>query len=320
MAEHTGLEQAVRDVVDPSVLMGRLTRGLLTFVPQADGAVIELVDDLGMLTYVSAAGTLEGSVGTRLQKDGSLSGLAMGTHNILRCDDTESDPRVDRGACRRLGIASMVCVPLVCGPDSVGVLKVSSRTLGAFSDAEMATLAEVAGFVSTAVRSATEVARAMGSLLSTPGAGLAGGSGDRVDHDLVSGADAVARFVGEVLRPGIVADVETRNRIEELLARSTFTVLYQPIVNLENGSPAALEALARFPGWAGPSTEAVFADATRVGLGAELELATVEAALRALRHLPPEVALAVNVGPAVVGDPGSAPWSRRPGPGASSLS
>lgn len=300
MAEHTALEQAVRNAIDPSVLMGRLTRGLLTFVPQADGAVIELVDDLGLLTYVSAAGTLEGSVGTRLQKDGSLSGLAMGTGSILRCDETESDPRVDRRACRRLGIASMVCVPLVCGPDPIGVLKVSSRKPGAFSDAETATLAEVAGFVSTAVRSATEVARAMGSLLSTP---TMGRSGAGVDQDLVSGADAVARFVGEVLRPGMVADVATRTRIEELLAGSAFAVVYQPIMDLGSGSMAAVEALARFPGWAGASTEAVFADATRVGLGAELELATVEAALRALKDLPSEVALAVNIGPAVVGDP-----------------
>ena len=50
----------------------------------------------------------------------------MHTNSILSCEDTETDGRVDREACRLTGIRSMVCVPLRQGDNPIGVLKVSA--------------------------------------------------------------------------------------------------------------------------------------------------------------------------------------------------
>ena len=51
-------------------------------------------------------------LGLRLARKGSLSGLCVQTGDILRCEDSEIDPRVDREACRRVGLRSMVVTPL----------------------------------------------------------------------------------------------------------------------------------------------------------------------------------------------------------------
>jgi len=50
----------------------------------------------------------------------------MRLNEVLRCDDTESDPRVNREACRKIGLRSMVVVPLYHNGGPVGVLKVLS--------------------------------------------------------------------------------------------------------------------------------------------------------------------------------------------------
>ena len=303
MDQHTGIREAVRDVADPSALMSRVVRGALTFVPQAEGAVVELVDAQGLLTYVSAAGSLEPYVGTCLRLDGSLSGRAMATRSTLRCDNAETDGRVDHRACREMGIASMVCVPLVHGRESVGVLKVCSSRTAAFGEADAAALSELAGFVSAVVKSASDVALIMAGLLSGADERGSEASVGTDDEGLVSASDAVATFVADVLRPGIVANLETENRIETLLSTSAFTMVYQPIVDLRSGRVAGVEALARFPGSPTLPTAAWFADADAVGLGTQLELAAVEAALAVLGRLPEGVALAVNAGPGTIGEP-----------------
>ena len=61
------------------------------------------------------------------------------------------------------------------------------------------------------------------------------------------------------------------------------TLVFQPVVDLAGASVAGYEALARFPGTAGP--DVWFAAAAEAGLGAELEALAVHKALRRLPHL-----------------------------------
>lgn len=98
----------------------------------ADGAVIELAEGDEMV-YRAASGCGTSQLGLRLARQGSLSGLSVNTNQVLICLDSEEDPRVDRAACRRVGIRSMVVVPLHHNGTVVGVLKVAARQPDAFS-------------------------------------------------------------------------------------------------------------------------------------------------------------------------------------------
>lgn len=106
---------------------------------QAKGAVIELVDGDCMI-YRCASEALVQHVGLSIPRAGSLSGLCVDQGKAIRCDDTETDPRVDREACRRIGARSMICVPLFREAQVVGVLKVMSDSPSGFDDDDLYTL------------------------------------------------------------------------------------------------------------------------------------------------------------------------------------
>jgi len=77
------------------------------------------------------------------------------------------------------------------------------------------------------------------------------------------------------------------------------TLVFQPIVDLAGATVAGYEALARFPGSAGP--DVWFAAAAEAGVAAELEALAVHKALAAVDGLPPDTFLTVNVSPHLLG-------------------
>src|SRR3712207_3913390 len=77
------------------------------------------------------------------------------------------------------------------------------------------------------------------------------------------------------------------------------TLVFQPIVDLAGATVAGYEALARFPGTAGP--DVWFAAATDAGVAAELEALAVHKALAAVTGLPADTFLTVNVSPHLLG-------------------
>jgi diguanylate cyclase (GGDEF)-like protein len=116
--------------------------GVMTLVAEraqeitgASGAIVEIVEDRDMV-YRAVSGAAGGMVGVRLRRDASLSGLCVSTGNTLRCDDSETDARVDRDACRRVGLRSMVAVPLIHLGEAVGALKVFAPEPRAFAEAD----------------------------------------------------------------------------------------------------------------------------------------------------------------------------------------
>ncbi len=98
---------------------------------RAKGAVVELVEGDEM-AYRCTSTTLNQHVGMRIRRAGSLSGQCIDEARALRCDDAQSDPRVDQEACRRVGVQSMVCTPLFQSGRAIGVLKVMSAEVHAF--------------------------------------------------------------------------------------------------------------------------------------------------------------------------------------------
>lgn len=74
-----------------------------------------------------------------------LSGECVRTLTVVRCDDTELDPRVDPDVCRQLHLRSAIIVPIV-GPSGIfGLIEVFSNKARAFSEADVPTLQTLAG-------------------------------------------------------------------------------------------------------------------------------------------------------------------------------
>lgn len=114
------------------------------------GAIVELAEGEEMI-YRAAAGIAEPQLGLRLKRSGSLSGQCVHEGQILRCDDSESDPRVDREACRKVGLRSMIVVPLKHNDATVGVLKVVSPSINAFSDDDIQLLGLMSELIASAM-------------------------------------------------------------------------------------------------------------------------------------------------------------------------
>src|SRR5579875_1887680 len=79
------------------------------FLTGAMGSAVERVDGDEMV-YRAVWGVATDKLGLRLKRAGSLSGLCVELGVPLNCLDAETDPRVDREICRRVGIGSMICV------------------------------------------------------------------------------------------------------------------------------------------------------------------------------------------------------------------
>ena len=119
-------------------------------ITKASGAVVELAEGDEMV-YRAVAGAASGLLGLRLLRAASLSGLCVALAQGLRSDDTDDDPRVDREACRRVGIRSMVVMPLIHEKSAVGVLKVYSPRVAAFSHADVQILHLMADLIAASL-------------------------------------------------------------------------------------------------------------------------------------------------------------------------
>ena len=122
---------------------------------RADGAVIEILEG-DELVYRAASGIVSAYVGLRLKVGTSLSGKCIETGQIMLCEDSETDARVNLAACQRIGLRSMVVVPLFYQDDRVGVLKVLSATPSAFTESDIQTLQLMAGFLASSLHLASE--------------------------------------------------------------------------------------------------------------------------------------------------------------------
>jgi N-acetylmuramoyl-L-alanine amidase/putative methionine-R-sulfoxide reductase with GAF domain len=117
----------------------------------ADGLGIALAENNEIVLRASA-GTIKPDVGARIQRDSAFSGACFRTAQIIRCDDTETDDRVNLYACRQLGARSMVAVPLCGRRRVIGLLEAFSAEPFGFNDSDMGSLELLAELILAALK------------------------------------------------------------------------------------------------------------------------------------------------------------------------
>jgi N-acetylmuramoyl-L-alanine amidase len=105
----------------------------------ADGVAIALVLD-GDIICRAASGPIAPDVGARLDPRSGFSGECYRSGEVIRCDDAETDPRVDVLACRRLNTRSMVAIPLHGRKKVLGLLEAFSTEAYGFNDSDVRSL------------------------------------------------------------------------------------------------------------------------------------------------------------------------------------
>ncbi|WP_156311723.1 GAF domain-containing protein [Methylobacterium platani] len=138
--------QAALAIVDgdlPAALRHVVT-GAMRAIPAAEGGVVELLDG-AQLVYHTPAGTLAPHAGLRLSLTDSLAGHCATTRTPQRMDDALTNPHVRRDLCDQLKLRSAIAVPVLRGDTVLGVLKLQSSQVAAFTDADLALLGLFAG-------------------------------------------------------------------------------------------------------------------------------------------------------------------------------
>lgn len=114
-------------------------------VTRATGAAIAL-EDGSVIVCRASSGNAPG-IGARLDPNSGLSGECIRTGEIVRCEDTENDPRADRLVCRKLELRSIVIVPIRVQGRPAGVLEAFSSRAHAFQSSDVLLLRRVTDLV-----------------------------------------------------------------------------------------------------------------------------------------------------------------------------
>ncbi|MDC0707727.1 ATP-binding protein [Stigmatella sp. ncwal1] len=138
---------------------------------EAEGVSLGLLE-ADMLRYRVSLGSLEPFSGLQLQADTSLASPSLLSGEVLLIDDTETDSRVNREGSRRLGIRSMITVPLKAGGGVKGVLNIVSARPHAFGERSRRTLELLAVMLGAAMANASDY-EAKQTLVAEHGAALA---------------------------------------------------------------------------------------------------------------------------------------------------
>ncbi len=154
VALHREVERAEFDV--QGVVLGILDRARTLLGANAASAGIIEGDEI-VYKYRTGPGRDSGVV-IRTPSGASLSGICVKTGETVYCEDSETDPRVDRVACRAQELRSMIIVPLRHRCEVVGVLNVNSPEVRTFDGNDVRTVQLIAGAISAAYGHAVDLA------------------------------------------------------------------------------------------------------------------------------------------------------------------
>src|SRR5581483_11203825 len=112
-------------------------------ITRGTGSALALAHQDGMICRATA-GSNTPPVGAEVDASTGISGECIRQGKPMRCDDTQSDPRVDAEACRELGIRSILAAPILYERDLVGLLEVFSDRPYAFDQGDLAVVERLA--------------------------------------------------------------------------------------------------------------------------------------------------------------------------------
>ena len=121
----------------------RLIASRACSITRGTGAAVALAGEGGM-TCRAVAGKSAPPVGARVNVSSGFSGECIRLGRPLRCDDSESDGRVDAEACRLLGLRSILAAPVMYERDIVGLVEVFGDRPHAFDDGDLAVVERLA--------------------------------------------------------------------------------------------------------------------------------------------------------------------------------
>lgn len=140
MLEETELDSALQLLVERA-----------QYITGATGTALALPQGEEMVCRASA-GASAPAVGARLQVRSGLTGESISRRQLLRCDNAEIDARVNLEACRALGIASIVVLPLLRRNGDVrGLFELFSDHPYAFEERDLVALQRMADLTLTAL-------------------------------------------------------------------------------------------------------------------------------------------------------------------------
>ena len=135
-------------IAPPAPLMCRAVERVAK-LPGCTGAALALWED-GKLRCRARAGHTAPGVGATVGEKG-LTALVARTGEPWICEDSEQHPFVNRTACRRMGVRSIIAAPVTSGLDVRGILEVFSSEAYVFTQREVTAVQLVAGIVAVAL-------------------------------------------------------------------------------------------------------------------------------------------------------------------------
>ena len=131
----------------------------------ATGAAIALFRGEEMVCRATS-GASAPDLGMRLNTRTGLSGACLRARQVQRCDDTQSDPRVDSEALRNLDVRSILVVPIINHDNLVGIFEILSPRVRAFGEREVLTLEALSRRIVQNLESAAQIPEPQPMLMS----------------------------------------------------------------------------------------------------------------------------------------------------------
>lgn len=222
--------------LDPAALMRRVAEQMCLIAPKAGGAAVSVLTSEDEFVVVSAHGLVESLRGLSLPREGTLQGRAIATGKPQVSLDAWNDVSLVhevREIGRKLGIRSLIVIPLLHRGQAIGALSLTAADAFGFNDRDVAAMEASGRFISAIIGAHTEMSSLLDDFLNDPN---------------LSGRDATARFVGAVLWPELTENDDLHQRLDDLMTTpANLATAFQPIVDFDTGSAVGFEALSRFP-------------------------------------------------------------------------